>query len=108
MSNLIHQGFKCPVTVVYKKENGDPGEVEGAPIWTMVPPETSVLTVAADGLSGTVTWAGSGAGAILTIKADGDLSSGVFPIIITETFDFALPLGATAGVDTVGAEVPVA
>ncbi len=105
MSNAIHQGFKRVITPVYTKADGTPGQVEGAPVWAVVPDNTSVLTVAADGLSAELAWAGTGDGAILTITADGDLGTGVFPIVITETFDFVAPLGATAGVVNVSDEV---
>lgn len=101
----IHQGFKRIITPIYTKADGTPGEIEGQPVWAITPTETSVLTVAADGMSAELTWAGSGDGATLTITADGDLGSGVFPIVITETFNFISPLGAVAGAVTVGDEV---
>jgi hypothetical protein len=105
MSFLIHQGNKRIITPTYTKADGTPGEIEGAPVWAIVPDNTSVLAVAPDGLSAELTWAGSGDGAILTITADGDLGTGVFPVVITETFDFVAPLGAVAGAVTVSDEV---
>lgn len=107
MSFQIHQNFKRIITPVYTKTDGTPGEIEGAPIWAITPDNTSVLTVAEDGLSAELTWAGSGDGAVLTITADGDLGTGVYPVVITETFDFVAPLGAVAGTVTVGEEVAV-
>jgi hypothetical protein len=101
----IHQGFKRIITPQYTKSDGTPGQIEGAPVWAVTPAETSVLTVAEDGLSAELAWAGSGDGAVLTITADGDLGTGVFPVVITETFNFVAPLGAVAGTVTVGAEV---
>ena len=84
--------------------DGTAGQVEGVPVWDIAPVETSVLTVAEDGMSAELTWAGTGDGAVLTITADGDLGTGVFPVIITETFNFVAPLGAVAGTVTVGDE----
>src|SRR5574343_730861 len=107
MSTQIHQGFKRVITPIYTKADGMPGEVEGAPVWSIAPDNTSILPVAEDGLSAELTWAGTGDGAILTITADGDLGTGVFPIVITETFDFVAPLGATAGVISISDEVAV-
>lgn len=101
----IHQGFKRVITPIYTKADGTPGEIEGVPVWSITPPETSTLTVAEDGLSAELAWAGSGDGAVLTITADGDLSAGVFPVVITETFDFVAPLGAVAGVVSIGDEI---
>lgn len=95
------------ITPTYQKANGTPGEVEGAPVWAIVPDTTSVLTVADDGLSAELEWAGTGDGAVLTITADGDLGTGVFPIVITENFDFVAPMGAISGVIGIGEEVAV-
>jgi len=103
----IHQNFKRNLSISYTKADGSPGEIEGVPVWEITPAETSVLTVAPDGLSAELAWAGTGDGAILTITADGDLGNGVFPVVITEIFDFVAPLGAIAGGLTVGDEVPV-
>lgn len=103
----IHQGFKRTITPQYTKADGTPGQIEGVPVWSITPAETSVLTIAADGLSADLAWAGSGDGAVLTITADGDLGTGIFPVVITETFNFVAPLGAVAGTVTVGDEVAV-
>jgi hypothetical protein len=107
MAFQIHQGFKRTITPVYTKKDGIPGQIEGVPVWSIVPAETSLLTVATDGLSAELVWAGTGDGAILTVSADGDLGAGVFPVVITETFDFVAPLGAVAGSVTIGDEVAV-
>jgi hypothetical protein len=107
MSFDIHQGFKRVITPSYTKADGTPGQVEGTPVWAITPTETSVLTVAADGMSAELAWAGSGDGAVLTITADGDLGTGVFPVVITETFNFVAPLGAVAGALSVGEEVAI-
>jgi hypothetical protein len=73
----------------------------------IAPDETSVLTIAVDGLSAELAWAGSGDGAVLSITADGDLGTGVFPVVITEIFNFVSPLGAVSGTVSVGDEVAV-
>jgi len=107
MSHPINQGFKRIITAIFTKADGTPGVVEGLPVWSIIPAETSVLTIAEDGMSAELAWAGTGDGAILTITADGDLGTGVFPIVITEIFDFVAPLGATAGVASIGEEIAV-
>jgi hypothetical protein len=101
----IHQGKKRTVTATYTKADGTPGQVEGLPVWSIVPSETSTLNVSPDGLSAEVVWAGSGDGAVLTVSADGDLGTGVFPIVFSETFNFVAPLGAVAGAISVSDEV---
>lgn len=103
----IHQNFKRTVNISFTKADGTAGSVEGLPVWVMSPAETSTLTVAADGMSADIAWAGVGDGAVLTVTADGDLGAGVFPVVITETFNFIAPLGAVAGAVSVGAEAPV-
>lgn len=103
----IHQGNKRIITVSYTKADGTPGEIEGVPVWSITPTETSVLTPAADGMSAELVWNGSGDGATLTVTADGDLGTGVFPVVITETFNFVSPLGAVAGAVTISDEQPV-
>lgn len=102
----IHQGFKRTVAVSYSKADGTPGEIEGMPIWELTPP-IGIVTVAADGMSAEVAWDGTNIGAVLTVNADGDLGTGVFPILVSETFDFVAPLGAVAGAVSVSGEVPV-
>jgi hypothetical protein len=103
----LHQGFKVPVAIVYTKADGTSGTVEGMPVWSLVPETLGVVTVAADGMSADVAWAGSGDNAVLTITADGDLGTGIFPIVNTVPFNFVAPLGAVAGAVTVGAEVSI-
>lgn len=100
----IHQGNKRTIQAQYMMDDGSPGQVEGVPVWSISPPETSVLTVADDGMSAELAWNGTGDGAVLTITADGDLGTGVFPVVITETFNFIAPLGAVAGVLSVSDE----
>jgi hypothetical protein len=107
MSHPINQGFKRIITAIFTKADGTPGVVEGLPVWSIIPSETSVLTIAEDGMSAELAWAGTGDGAILTITADGDLGAGVHPIVITETFDFVAPLGATAGIASISEEIAV-
>ena len=103
----IHQGFKRIFNVAYVKADGSPGEVEGLPVWSITPPETSIVTVSADGLSAEVVWNGTGDGAVLNISADGDLGTGVFPINVTETLNFVAPMGATAGTLTASEEIAI-
>jgi len=103
----IHQNFKRTVVLAFSKADGTPGVVEGIPAWSMAPAETSVLTVAEDGMSADIVWAGTGDGAVLTVVADGDLGTGVFPIVVTDTFNFIQPLGATFGTISISDEVPV-
>lgn len=109
MAFEIHQGFKRLITLTFTKADGTQGEVEGVPVWAMGPNQENVLAtlaVAADGMSAELAWAGTGEG-VLTVTADGDLGTGVFPIIISEQFSFVAPLGAVAGGISVSDEVPV-
>ena len=106
MAFELHQGFKRVISLAFTKADGSPGEVEGAPAWDFQPAGIGELAVAADGMSAELTWAGTGDGE-LTVTADGDLGTGVFPITISEQFTFVAPLGAVAGGISVSDEVPV-
>lgn len=101
----ISQGFKRPVTISFTKADGTPGTVDGIPVWESSDPTVLSVVAAADGLSGEVTWAGVGQ-AVLTIRADGDLGTGVFPIVLSETFNLLAPLGAVGGALGVGEPIP--
>lgn len=106
MAFELHQGFKRLITLTFTKADGTPGEVEGVPVWDFQPSGIAELAVASDGLSAQLTWVGTGEG-VLTVTADGDLSAGVFPVVISEQFSFVAPLGAVAGGISVSDEVPV-
>lgn len=107
MAIEIHQGFAVTVTNTYTKADGTPGQIEGVPVWTATPDGIATIVPAADGLSAEVQWAGSALGVVVTSLADGDLGTGVFPISLSNTFDFVAPLGAVAGASVVSAEHPI-
>lgn len=81
-------------TVVFTK-GGQPGTVDGAPVWEMVPADAALMTAAADGMSVDITWIKEGT-AILTVKGDSDLSEGVKEVIATA--DLVFP-ASTVGAD---------
>lgn len=93
----IHPLNQRSITVSYAKADGTPGEIEGAPQWTLTDPSIATLTVAADGMSAVVQHSGGVGEVMLEVRADGDLGAGVFPIVVSEVFSMRAPLGATAG-----------
>jgi hypothetical protein len=103
----IHQGFKRIITNTYTKADGTPGVVEGVPIWSVSAPEIALVVPSIDGMSAEVTWAGTGDNVEVKSIADGDLGTGVFPIVISNLINFIAPLGATVGASTISDEVPV-
>lgn len=92
------------VRVAFTKADGSPGEVEGLPTWTLSDTSLATLEVAADGMSATIRHSGATGSTRLDMRADGDLGSGVHPIVVGEDFVMLAPLGATAAAFTVGAE----
>jgi len=106
MALQIHPGFKRSLSVNFVKADGTPGTIHEVPVWIIEPSDTSVLTIAEDGMSAELAWAAAGTG-VLTVSADGDLGSGVFPITLTETYEFLAELGAVGGTLVSGEEVPV-
>lgn len=99
----ISPNMKRRITVQYARDDGTPGLVEGAPVWTASPDLASVQP-ADDGLSADVVHNGAVGELTLTITADGDLGAGVFPIVLSEMFDMRPPLGAVGGAVAVGSE----
>ena len=107
MAIEIHQGFKRTITYTYTKADGTPGAIDGIPEFSTSNPEVVDLVPSLDGLSVDVVWNGVGTGVTVTATADGDLGTGVFTIVTTDTFDLVAPLGATAGSSTVSDEVAI-
>jgi hypothetical protein len=102
----VKQGQKAVITYSFTKADGSIGSVEGVPVITVSNPDVATLVAAPDGMSAEVTWAGTGAGIIVELTADGDLGSGVFPIVVQDTLDFEAPLGAVGGMSSISV-VPV-
>jgi hypothetical protein len=102
----IKQNEKAVITYTFTQSDGSPGVVEGIPTITVSNPDVATLVVAADGLSAEITWNGVAAGIIVELTADGDLGTGVFPIVIQDTLDFEAPLGAVGGSSSISV-VPV-
>ena len=98
----IHEGKKRVMSVAFTKANGQPGQVAGIPTWTNDTPNV-LVTPTPDGMSATIAWAAPG-DANVTMTANGDLTGGNFPLIVTEAFTCLPPLGATAVTDTVSDE----
>jgi hypothetical protein len=101
MSTEVKQGELAEVTNIYTKADGTAGTVEGLPVWTISNDKVGAMVVAPDGMSALVTWAGSGDAVIVESTADGDLGTGVFPIVISKELNFTAPLGAVGGTATV-------
>lgn len=104
----IHPGNMRSVTPTYQKGDGSPGLVEGVPDWSISDATLATMVKNADGLGGSVQHNGAVGEVTLTVRADGDLGTGVFPIVLSEVFTMLAPLGATGGTLGVGDEVPIA
>lgn len=103
----IHPATKRPITPTYEKSDGSAGSVEGAPEWALSDPTLATLVVNPDGMGGEVQHNGAVGEVTLTVRADGDLGAGMFPIVLSEVFTMLAPLGATGGTLGVGDEVPL-
>ena len=82
------------VTLAFQDAKGKPATVDGVPEWTADNPSVVTLTVAADGLSATVTAADVGSCQV-SVSADSDLGAGTVQIT------GVLPVEVLAGSATV-------
>jgi hypothetical protein len=106
MATQVHQGFMVTITNVYTAADGSPGVLDGIPVWSASIPAIATLTPSADGLSCGVAWNGTGLVTISSL-ADGDLGTGIFAISDSFDLEMVAPLGATAVVGSISAEVLV-
>jgi hypothetical protein len=103
----IHTSNMRALQVSYSKDDGSPGEVEGAPQWTFDLDDIATLEVDPDGMNARIKHNGSIGLVTLSVTADGDLGAGVHPIVLTEQFNMLAPLGATQVQMSVGDETPI-
>lgn len=114
MASIIDPGFKRLITPMYDRTNADgsvdagAGTVEGVPTWELSDGTLATMVVNPDGLGGEVQHNGAVGEFTLTVRADGDLGAGVFPVVLSEVFTMAASLGATGGSLGIGDQVPIA
>jgi hypothetical protein len=72
----------------YVDNKGNPAVVDGAPTVTIDRTDLATLTMAADGMSGSITPLGPVGSAQLTANADADLGEGVVALTTIGTVDF--------------------
>lgn len=106
MASEIHPGNERSFTVSYSRIDG-PGEVEFPPVASLSDESLAKLVVADDGMSGVVQHNGGVGEVTLTVRADGDLGIGEFPIVLSHVFPMMPPRGATGGGLGVGDERPI-
>lgn len=103
----IHPLNQRLLTVAYSKADGSPGQVETPPQWELSDEALATLAVQGDAMGANIQHNGAVGEVTLTVRADGDLGVGVFPILISEVFTMLPPLGATGGSLGVGEEQPI-
>jgi hypothetical protein len=102
----IHPANQRSMTASYSRSDG-PGEVEAPPEWELSNESLATLLVEPDGMSAKIQHSGGVGEVTLTVTADGDLGTGVFPIVLSEIFTMLPPRGATGGTLGVGNEEPI-
>jgi len=87
-------------TVAFADAKGNAAQVQGAPSWTVDPPD-SVVTMAgaADGLSATFTPVGPLGSAQVSVSADADLGDGVTTITGLGTIEVIAGTAVTASIN---------
>ncbi len=68
-------------------KKGNPGQVDGVPVWASRDPTIATVEPAADGLSANVKAATELGTTQISVTADADLGSGVTPIVGTLQID---------------------
>lgn len=77
-------GQKKRGTVSWKKANGDPGQVDGVPVWSNSNATSYQMDVAADGQSALFTKLAQG-DTDIAVTGDADLGGGVTPVTASGT-----------------------
>ena len=87
-------------TVAFTDAKGNAAQVQGAPSWTVDPPDSVVtMAVAADGLSATFTPVGPLGSAQVSVSADADLGDGVTTITGLGTIEVIAGTAVTASIN---------
>lgn len=89
--------------VVFTKA-GQPGIVDGPPVWSMEPPDAASMTVSPDGMFVDILWTKAGA-AVLKVLADGNMTDEVSEVSATVDLEF---LPSTVGADAAEIQFVVA
>lgn len=91
---------KVPITLTPKTDTGKPAKLDGAPVWSVVSGESTVVP-SADGLSADLISSDNPGDTVFLVDADADLGSGVEDlqdtITLTVTGANAKNLGLSAG-----------
>lgn len=103
----INEGMQRTLKITFTKKDGSPGEVEGPPLWDLANGVIADAVVADDGMSVTVQHNGGSGDLDYKMTADGDLGTGVHPIIRTGRLVMMPTLGAVGGDIGVGSEEPI-
>lgn len=95
---------KVPITVSPKTDTGKPAKLDGAPVWSVVSGDSTVVP-AADGLSADLVSSDTPGDTVFLVDGDADLGSGVEDVQDTITLHV---LGANAKNLGLAAGTPVA
>lgn len=83
MALTMTDSQQCTLTVAFLDKKGNPAPTDGPPEWLVDNPNVLTLTPAPDGLSCLVVAVGPLGSAVVSVKADADLGSGVVEIVGT-------------------------
>ncbi len=113
MAFETQEGNGYDVELTYTMDDGQPGKVDGEPVFDFDPALGQVNPQPFDHATGKLMFAVEHNGAVgafeLKVTADGNLKAGedqVKPIIYTETWNMLAPSGASVVAAVVGAERP--
>jgi len=72
---------KCPASVTFKTQKGNPAQVDGAPVWASSNEAVAIVVPSEDGLSAEIQTPGGLGTAQISVKADALVGEGVEEII---------------------------
>lgn len=105
MALILTVDQKVPVSVSFADRNGNPAQVQGAPVWAVSDANVLSVTASEDGMSAVVDTVGALGTAQVSVSADADLGDGVKTLV--GTLDIEVHAGE-AVVANVAAGAPVA
>jgi hypothetical protein len=100
---------EAPVTLAITNSQGNPAQVQGAPVWASSDETVVTVSAAADGMSAVVSSVAPGGPARISVQADADLGQGVLTITgVSEDINIVVDPAQQASVMTLTLGAPQA
>lgn len=82
----LRKGYEVDVAVGFVDDQGNPAQIDGAPVWGIADPDVGTIKPASDGMSAVLQGTGDvvGSKTVLTVEADADLGEGIVPVLVSE------------------------